>query len=246
MITSLSLPDLNAKEERMYMLLLDNPGITTTNLAKFAKESRTNTYMILKRLLTDGLIEQDITQPIIKYRAARPNALNEYLTNRQNELQKIEQNLKIHLPELQAKYKLAYDEPGVIHLKGIGGFKSMLDQMNRSKTEIVLFPSQNVPDFPEPWDLIQESFVLRKKGKVKTRAIFRQAVKKQLNVENFKKGNFEIRFGGEGHSAEFATFEDKTVFNTYGKDIVTTIIINAEIANMMRVFFDMAWAAAKS
>ncbi len=112
---------IRAKEANIYRLLLENGDLTATAISVKAKESRTNTYMILEQLMELGLVTTDESKSVRRYVAADPTVLRQLFTDKQQELKLAQKYLNQNLPELKSMYNLGRLKPGVVYLEGLKG-----------------------------------------------------------------------------------------------------------------------------
>lgn len=238
---------LNEKEAKLYTFLLEQTVLTAAEIAKQTGETRTNTYMILERLEQDGLVEIDEGKAVRRYSAADPSVLKQTLARRQAELKQLNTTLNQTLPKLQSQYNLGQLKPGVVYLEGLGGLKTLLDDVARSREEVLIIPSQYSPDAPDAWKVLQEGVNKRARLGVKTRIIFPESARKNLEWDRLKGQKYNIRFwGGREYPGELVVYGKKCVFTTYKPAVINTILTNDVMAQTLRNLFEELWEKAKS
>ncbi len=234
------------KEAAAYAYLLQNPDATAATLAKGTNESRTNTYMILDRLVAENLVTVDKSKTVQRYSAADPVALKQRIADEQVKLRDINARLNQVLPDLKSRYNLGKFKPGVVYLEGIDGLKIMLDDMAHSKQEALIIPSGLSYDLEEPWRVLQEGVNKRAKLGVKSRIIFPETLRKDLEYDRLKGQGMTIRFWGEReYPGELVVYGDKCVFTVYHPSVINTILTDKVIAQSMRMLFEDLWEQAK-
>lgn len=238
---------LNDKEAKIYLLLLEEGSLAASPLAKRAQESRTNTYMILESLEEQGLVATDDSQAIRYFKANDPVMLKQLLVSRQLELKQAQSSLNWVLPKLKSFYTLNELKPGVVYLEGLDGLRVMLDDVVRSSEEVLIIPSDYSPRVPEAWKVLQEGVNKRAKLGVKSRIIFPEAVRKDLEFDRLTKQKMEIRFWGKReYPGELVVYGNKCVFTTYMPKVINTILTDDVIAQTLRSLFEELWEQAES
>lgn len=239
---------LSEKEAELYLLLLSENTNTAAQLAKRAKESRTNTYMILERLVEENLVEVDESAPVRRYRSADPERLKDLLNQRQQQLRNDQAALLSSLPELRSMYRLAHHKPGVLYLEGIEGLKTLLEDNVRTGVRVDLIASDEALSNPEAWELLQKAAVKRKARGIATRGLFHVANDKHWQrVKKWESKGYEVRrWGSEDLPGEIVVYEDKVAFTVYRPVIVVTIVTDAVIAQTFRIMFEQLWQQAKT
>lgn len=236
---------LSAKEARIYLVLLENPNQTATQIAQALGEKRTNTYMLLDQLQELKLVEVDAAKPVRVYSAANPTALQQLLQKRIAREQHAAAELQKALPTLRSMYALSTDKPGVVHMAGYDGFKVILEDTIRSSTEVQLIASNDVPNKPDELLEFRKLLVARKNAGVRVRAIFHSNEQNEEFRRLFAERGIELKFLGEQpFRGEVALYEDNVVFTVYEPSIVSTVITNTLIAETMRTVFEQLWEKA--
>lgn len=237
---------LSEKEARYYLLLLKQGDKTATELAELTDEKRTNAYMILEGLLQAGLVTVSKETGRGVYRPADPVELRKLLETEQRRQRQANMSLTAVLPELRSLYALSSDRVGVVQLSGLHGFETMLDDMLRSRTEILLVAS-DAPTTPEIWDKLKMSLEIRKVAGIKTRTIYHlnEAEDGESMRAAFAERGMEMRFlGDRPFPGELTIYEDNSIFISYEPSLSMTVITNHSIAETNRLLFEELWDKA--
>lgn len=238
--------DLNEKETKFYLALLERKPLSASRIAKLMQESRTNTYMVLERLESAGLVSSDDVQAVRHYQVASPDKLLELLEGKENDIQSTRTSLNSVMQELKSLYILGQHKPGVTYLEGIEGYKKMLDGCANTSEEILIFAS--VDNFPgkDYYDVLLKGLAKRKARGITSRLLFHSAASKWPNLEKFAKRGQEVRFWGkEPFRGEIAIYEDKLILVVYEPSMVNVILTNSIIANTFKAIFNEIWSNAK-
>lgn len=237
---------LTDKEAALYLLLLQSPNQTAQKLADQTDIQRTNVYRLLDNLLAQGLITADDSS-VKRFAAAEPQSLQKLLRNKQMELKQTASSLSALMPSFRSQYSLSLDKPGVFHMAGSEGFERLLEDMVRSKTEVLLVASDDLPHDEQTLTRFRELLIERKNNGVPTRALFRNAQYSQRIKEEFNERGIDVRFIGDvPFKGEVALYEDNTTFTVYDPSLIVTIITNKYITDTMRTLFEQLWTVANT
>jgi len=236
---------INQKESLVYIELLKNGDLPAAEIAKLCRETRTNTYMILDKLVENSLVVVDDTRAVKSFSAVNPKTIQQKLAQKQDELVGLQTQLKRGMPELLSVYNVTRMKPGVVYLEGIKGLKLLLDDMVRSNTDAVIFPSNDVHSYSESWGVLQDGLKRRARADIRSRMLFYAHAKEYLDVKSFNKNNIEIKFwGGKKYPGEIVVYGNKCVFTTYEPKMIITILTNEVMATTLTNIFDELWAIA--
>lgn len=235
--------DINEKEARFYLGMLELKPMTASNIAKAFNESRTNTYMILEELSVKGLIAEDDSQKVRHYYAAPPEKLTEILQTKQKELQSTQNSLSEVMQELQSMYILGQHKPGVSYLEGLNGYKKMLEDCTRSSTDILTFGATNVPKEQGYNDILLRGLAKRKARGIKTRMLLDESCAPHVDTKHYLEvRGQDVRFWGKApYESEIVIYENKVVLTVYEPNLINVIITNSIIAGTFKAIFNQIW-----
>lgn len=238
---------LNEKEAKFYLYLLESGSKTASQISEELQETRTNTYMVLKKLEKEKLVEIRSSK-VQKYSAADPERLKHFLAAKQQALRQKHTALTGILPELSSMYRLHTHKPGVVYLEGIKGFKAFLEDIYRAEQPVSLLASDSeiVPESQEAWSLLEKETRKRGSKGISTRAIFHTEARGSLDKKEFEVKGFEVRFWGSlPLEGEVVVYGDKIAFTVYKPALIVTVITNEVLAETFLTIFDQLWAVAK-
>lgn len=237
---------LNEKEARVYLLLIDNPHLTAAEIARLSEESRTNTYMILDRLVDIGVVAVG-GEAVKRFDAMEPTGLQRIIYDKQAELKAAHAELRSALPALNSKFRLSHHKPGVIYREGLEGLRESFDDMYRVGEEVLVFISDTSPDNSEALNVIVSSLEKRKQRGIQSRGLLHEEGRNYATINEYvPKRNMSVRFLGDlPYEGEVAIYGDKCAFTVYLPTIIVTTITNAVLANTMRTVFENLWQQAK-
>lgn len=242
MIEQLYQLGLTEKEIKSYLTLIQEGVLTASQLSTHLKESRTNTYALLEKLINIELVETDTQLAVKRYIAKHPENLKKILLSKQQELKQSQQALAKTLPELTSLYQLGSHRPGVTHFQGIDGYEAFQNTVSRSSHPICVLASNVVPENKDAWKTLQNAIKKRVDRGIRARIIFHTDAKNWLDQEKFEKDGYDVRFWGKSPLiGEFAIFGDKIGLTSYQPVVVTTVITNDIIAATFKTIFDQLW-----
>lgn len=237
---------LKPKEVKFYLYMLEAGSLTAQEIAKANKETRTNTYMILERLISEKLIEVDEGSPIKRFIATDPVALKDKLLKQQQELKQKHMMLTAALPDLSALFRLSQHKPGVMYLEGIKGFKALLDDNAKATTQIDLIASEDIVHDREAWAMLQKGIAKRWAKGIKTRGLFNTPDEEWNEVKTLQNTGYKVRrWGKDTLPGEIVIYDNKVAFTAYHPVLIVTILTNDVIADTFRAVFEHLWEKAK-
>src|SRR3989344_4326773 len=118
---------LNKSEVKVYLTLLELGSSTTGPIMDKAKVSSSKIYGILERLIEKGLASFIIKSKTKYYQASSPESLLDYANEKENEMQKLKQQIKNIIPELKLKQKFIENkQEAQVYL----GWKGLMNAFN--------------------------------------------------------------------------------------------------------------------
>lgn len=237
---------LNEKEAKFYLFLLENGNKTAAEISKELKETRTNAYMILNKLIDEGLISTDDSTKVQRFFANSPEKLKNLLVSQQQQIRQNQIALNRALPELTSLYSLGTHKPGVVYLEGLKGFKALLEDMYRSGQPSSLLASDVVPQNEEAWVLLERETKKRGAKEIPTRAIFHEQAREWLNKKTFGAKGFDVKFWGDKPlEGEVVIYGEKIAFTVYKPALIVTVITNKVLADTFLTIFDQLWSISE-
>lgn len=238
---------LNKKEAKVYLLLLNNRGLTPPQVAKQTGETRMNAYAILDSLVEQGLAFKKEVDKKFTYSSENPTKLKIILRRKEEDAAQASKDLASIMPNLLANFRISQNKPGVLYLEGVGNFKTVYEDILRTKSDVVVFPSRAKMKIPGLQELVEDYRIRFKKAGIKTRTLYREEVRGLLKKDEARKKGLEIRFwDAEKLDAQIIVYGDNVVLNTFTDTVFTTVVTDPIIAKTMGVIFDAAWSRAKA
>lgn len=116
---------MGEREIQVYLALLSMKIGRVSTIARNAKQERSLTYNILKRLSQKGIVSEVEREKVLHYIAESPQKLLNYVQDRREELENVEKLIEGALPYFSTLTKPLVGQPRVTMLHGIDGMKQV-------------------------------------------------------------------------------------------------------------------------
>jgi sugar-specific transcriptional regulator TrmB len=224
---------LTEKESQVYLILLSQT-LTASEIAKKTDIHRISVYDILERLQEKGLISYSVKGKRKFYETADPKKLLEEMDEKREKIKNI-------LPMLIERKNLLQVQQEATIFKDKKGIKNILEEITKSKTEVLLFASawgfkQNFPDYYDAW---HERFHI---NKVRIRTLI-SAKHKGMKVPRSLKYKYlpsEFKF-----PSTTCVWEDKILLMLWSAEPMGILIRSKEVSASYKHFFELLWSIAK-
>lgn len=234
---------LSDHEITVYLKLLEAEGSLASKIGDKIGMNRTQTYDILKSLISKGLVSYVIKDNKRYYMGAHPDRLVEYVKEKEKEIKDQEIKIQKIIPELLALRTPKNDKTKVQIYCGKEGIKTVYNNiLKNAKEYFVLGASGTIAEKLEYYFPQHENQRIKKK--ISLRLLFNKAVK---NKKIAKKRSFsEIKFLPKEFSSPIPT----TIYNDIVIILVWTeplaiVIENKEVSNTYKKYFNLLWKIAK-
>lgn len=231
---------LNEAQAEIYNYLLVHGQLTPAELAEGTEQSRENCYMVAKRLVELGLIEQ-IDDKKAKYRVLNPSALEVLVEKRRKIMAKNEKFVKDNISSLLDVFYANNEMPGARTLEGIEGIKEAYLDTLRVKKDIYLLRTKAysvigsktgdgfLSDYRKELPLLGiHTYALT--------SIHKDAIKKAKNGLDDASFYHRTWMPEEDYTAPVTiqAYGDKVALISFGETQMATIITSPVIAEAMR------------
>lgn len=225
---------LTEKEAEVYLSLLELGPATASEITEKTRIHRISVYDILERLQNKGLVNFALSGKRKQYEVIDPRKILELEDDRRQKIEKI-------IPELLKKKDLAKAPQEAIILKDKKGIKNILEEITKSKTEVLLFASgwgfnENFPNYSPIW---HERFKI---NKVKIRCLLSGKFK---DVEILKPLVCKFLPSEFVFPSTTCVYEDKVLIIMWSSTPIAVLVRGKEISDSNREFFEMLWKIAK-
>lgn len=237
---------LDEKESKVYTTALVLQTATTTEIAKKAEVSRTTCYGILQSLVDKGLVSKTDKSGVLKFNADNPELLNSYIDSQKTELDILSDQIKKIMPDLKALRKENQLKPEIEFFEGknaiASGFLSdWQDLKEMAKKNIPIYIYGRTDRVVEAWP----GFIKYAKKRMGTGVKIKKFVTDEEEVKEMTpihRKHYQIKRLPKKYvfQAGAHVYEDKIILFDFD-NLVSVIIKNKPLAQMMRISFEFMW-----
>ncbi len=240
---------LSKAEIKVYLSLLELGSVPSGKITKETNLIKSTVYETIRRLQQKGLVSYIIKEGMKHFEAAEPDRIIDFIHENKRKLDETEKEAKKLVHELKEGFDILKPQAEAHVLEGIEGFKTMRrDVLRNANGEHLLIGAisredEVIPGFFKEWNKT------RQKKKIKMRILHKESARKKAMVKKELMGkHFETKFLPE-------ELESPAIINIYGDRVVNVLwkknypicflLINKEIADSHRKYFNYLWKLAK-
>ncbi len=232
---------LTKSQAKAYIALIKFGSLPAPQLAEKVGETRTNSYMVLDRLVDMGLIEKDESGKKLLYRPANPTALERLIEQKRKDVMSTEKQVRDSMPQLLNYFYTYQHQPGVRFFQGKEGIMKMYEDQRRTAQDIYFIRSD--ADFNVLGKDLYKHMEQRAKLGIKAHGI-EPAEDDNIHYgqENDKRMLREMTWAPrEAFTApvNMYVYGNKTALISYGEEVIGTIIESPQIAEAMTQIFGL-------
>ncbi len=239
MIERLKELGLDGKKAKVYMALLQNRGMSASEIAKTTKLKRPTVYDLLDELMERNLVSAGFAGNVKIFSAEDPEKITADLAGLLEKAEAI-------MPDLKRLYEQNPGRPRVKYYEGVDGIKTVCeDILNVKAGEYHYFGSLHEMFMSTGWDY-QDYYVKRriKKG------IWSNAIRireKEVDDEFMKSGDKNLRrvrfFPGhiDDDIPALFIYDNKIAIHSGLQENFGMIIESRELSNLMRAVWKCVW-----
>ncbi|MCK4589009.1 MAG: hypothetical protein KAT77_01080 [Nanoarchaeota archaeon] len=234
---------LTNSEINVYTTLLKFGSIKVGDLMKQINLHRSRVYEAINRLTEKGLVSYVIKNNIKYFEATDPERLLSYIEEQKEKLNEKESKIKKIIPELKRQIPSSIPHAEAHVFAGKEGFKTIRKDVLKQKQDLYLIGAVGKED-----KFLKYFFPnfnkLRIKDKIKWRILYDEEVKgKKITKLKLMESKFLPK-----------KYSSPAVINIYGDRVVNVLwkgdnplcfmIINKDVADSYRKWFDLLWKTA--
>ncbi len=240
---------MSKAEIKVYLALLNLGSVPSGKIVQETNFRKSTIYECIKRLQNKGLVSYIIKNGMKHFEAANPERVIDFIEEQKRRLNETKNEAQKLVSQLKRGYDTIKPHAEAHVLEGIEGFKTMRrDVLKNAKGEHLLIGAisreyEVIPGFFKEWNKT------RQKKKIKIRILHKESARKKAMAKKELMGKFfETRFLPE-------ELENPAVINIYGERIVNVVwkqnnplcflLINKDIADSYREYFEYLWRIAK-
>ncbi len=229
---------LSNKEIEVYTALLPIGSVSLQQIAKRLELPRSTVYNTLNYLINKGLVSKIIKEGITYFEAVEPKILKEKLEEKKKLIEKA-------LPELEELKKAIKESSSVEIYEGQKGLSTILNDIFKIKQQTYYFGSYSLSK--EMLKHQPEHFrSIRLERKIPAKIVMDEYDEKTFHKKGYKQIT-EMRFlkSLKDFPCMIFIYGKKVALYTIKEDLVGLIIKNAQVAQAMKMIFDIYWKTAK-
>ncbi|MCK5026934.1 MAG: hypothetical protein KAS07_00795 [Candidatus Pacebacteria bacterium] len=235
---------LSKDQAAVYECLIKHGAAQASLIARRVSLSRPLVYKILGELEEFGLVEKkEESGKIAIFHPSHPSALNNIVLKKKSKIEESEQSLVGILDKLTSDYNLHTGKPGIRFFSGTDGFKKMYQDIYITGKDLLLVRGTFEEKYNKLVLPITEEFIksrVRKKMKV-------TAITPTDTSLDKKKQDAELLFDRTwvplelyNSPVEIIIYGDKIAYFSYAKELIGVIIESPQIAQSMKMVFELA------
>ena len=244
LITLIKEADLTEGEAKVYLSLFKLGQSTTGPIIKESGVANSIIYHLLENLIKKGLASFIIKDKTKYFSAAEPNKLLEYLEKKKQKIEESKEKINNLIPNLLT-FGLSKDTTTVQVYEGFKGIQTAYEHYY-----IKLKKNENIycwgvhPFQKEQYHLYwQKDLLRREKTGIKVQMLFNKGTSPEIliNRNSYKGCNTRYMPSNMKTPAWFMTYKDTTVLFLQNNNPIAVEIVNQEIANSFKAYFDDLW-----
>lgn len=232
------------KEIRFFIANYTLGPATLTEISKKARLQRSTSYLLADDLLQKRLISHDHREYKKLFISASPESLIRMLDSKQRSVARTNLTLKENLGELQAAYAASDILPKVTIHQGSSGLATILRDILKSSTEILLWTNQaSEQEVFEPSlhaDFISQR--LRQQITIRVLAVNNSAGRALVNTDEQALRTTRLLPEGVTFTAETYIYEGKVVILDFKTDIFGVMVHNPSVYAAQKAMFELQWS----
>jgi sugar-specific transcriptional regulator TrmB len=236
---------LSEREANVYIAILDIGKGTVTEITRRAGINRTTGYDILVSLVNKGFISISGKRPKQEYAAESPEKILSYLENEQIEAAKKLESAKQLVPQLKSLHNVK-SRPKVRFYEGVEGLKEVYEDTLKSSEDLrslaLVDEAENTLEHYFP-----KYYQRRAANNIFIRAIFPDspgARHLKTKDDSEKRKSLILPDNKFDLKPEINVYDDKVMIASWSEKL-GIIIESQEIANAVKLLFELAWKEAE-
>lgn len=236
---------LSDKEAKTYLASLELGSAAVQEIAKKSGLKRPTVYFAIEQLVKKGLMSSFEKGKKTFFAAESPERLISLITLQQKKAQSLEENLRKFLPQLNDIFGLTGERPKIRFLEGKEGLKALQDDFLKTEDKNIenIYPRD---DFIKVFSEAERKDYIAKlrKKRIKVRTIYTSKQEASALVPNPYAERKFVPYEKFPFSADITIYGNKVAIGTFRGKLMGAIIESKEIAETLRLVFNLAWESA--
>ncbi|MCA9459007.1 MAG: hypothetical protein KC550_00500 [Nanoarchaeota archaeon] len=229
---------LNDKEIKVYLCLLSLGSVNLQEISKRIDLPRTTIYNTLNYLSKKGLTSYIIKKGVRFYQAAEPEKLIENINQKKEIINSV-------LPELKLLKKIIKHDSSVEIYEGTKGLSTILSDVFKKQQQTYYFGSYSLSKKVLKYQ--PEHFrTIRLDRNIPAKIVIDEYDEDIFSKKEYQKIT-EIRFNNslKDFPCMIFIYGNKVALYTLKNDLIGIIIKNEEVANAIKMIFEIYWNSTK-
>ncbi len=229
---------LTEKEIQVYLILLPLGSINLQEIAKRVDFPRTTVYNTLSYLSKKGLVSKIIKKGITFFEASDPGKLIDTLKQKKELLERV-------LPNLQELKKSIIESSNVEIYEGHKGLSTILLDIFRIKQQTYYFGSYSL-SLKRLKHLPEHFRTIRLDKKIPAKIVIDKYDEETFHKPAYKKiTNMRFLDSLKDFPCMIFIYGNNVAIYTLKEELIGIIIRNKQVAEAMKIVFDMYWKIAR-
>jgi predicted transcriptional regulator len=241
---------LTKGEIRAYLALLKMGPGPAGAVAKNAEVSRSKIYLILDKLEKKGMASHVEKSGVHHFQAVEPSKIKDYLKEKREELEGLEQEFNDFLPRLESYFRQQGARQNVTIYQGFRGLRVAHEHIYLKLKKGDEYYALGAPETgmwkPLDWFWERDHRRRAKEG-IGCKILFNANVSKNILRHRNSQRLCEARYMPTGMMtpAEIEVYKDTTLIITISAEPISIEIVSQEIADSFRSYFGQFWKRSK-
>ena len=247
-IQALQEAGLTEGESKVYLALLEIGSSTTGPITEKSGVAKSIIHQLLEKLIQKGLVSYIIKEKTRYYQASDPQKILEYIEENEKKLQENKRKVENLLPSLLSKQNSSDKQTATIY----EGFKGMITVHEHTYQKLQkgegFFYLGIQPEQPEHFHAYwQRDHLRREKAGIYCKLLFHQDTDPKIlkNRNSYKLCDSRYMPMNINTPAWIMGYKDVTVIGFPSSNPITLEIINKEIADSFKAYFEEFWKQSK-
>lgn len=237
---------LSAKEQLVYMTLLESGIVSASELAKLTSQNRTLVYSYLEQLKQKGLILEIVHNNKKFFQATNPDFLLQITQNKMNQLKKFEKGLPKIIEQLKTKVKTE-KSVGKIDKKiyyGLAGMRDLINEIVSTEGDLYFLGStKNFHKYFSP-EIADKIYTKPRRKKLRTDYLITDWDDVEIKRFYQESGMFtKIRFLPASYEPNggLVILNNKVIVVQYSPQPYATVVEDETLASLVKLAFTSLW-----
>lgn len=240
---------LSESEKRVYLALLDLGDSTRGDIVNNSKVAGSKIYELLEKLQKKGLVSIYLKNKIKHFKVTNPKQILNYIEAKKQKMIETEEQARLILPKLLAKFNSSKKDQEVELITGIKGleiiFREQIELLSKGDTCYVIGGTNKGADEKIIQGFFEKIHLMREAKKIKTKMLFnlqqKESTHKLYSTKKYPRTS--TRYINHTSPVAINIYKDRTIIIIFGVEIASIFIKSKEVADSFTEHFNLLWKA---